>query len=251
MPDSVPNYLSVDANGNVGANFSGKIHAQGLNLDTASSRITQDVDSIRWINTGNGYVPVSIQAWEDALNDQLVVDVEAQTADRTADIFLVAGNPSGVGGAGAGADLHISSGSNLFPTASLLAEAGAFQARILNSNGGSDFVQFSNIQNFAANGPTPIGWTVNVKSPTVVLIVGGSGFNTTTGRPNGNPIFFNGSQVSGFDFSWNVANQHLWMGNRIIVVTNQTPGNKVFSINSSGSTQTNNADDYFHLLVLN
>jgi hypothetical protein len=52
MPRSVPNYLTVDpVTGAVGANFSGKIHAQGLDLDAFTNPTPPDKDLIRWLTT--------------------------------------------------------------------------------------------------------------------------------------------------------------------------------------------------------
>lgn len=52
-----PNYLTVAADGSVGASFTGRVHAEGLDLDANTDPANfPDVDSIRWIHTTDGFV---------------------------------------------------------------------------------------------------------------------------------------------------------------------------------------------------
>jgi hypothetical protein len=62
MPDLMaPTVLTVDAAGNVGANFTGKVHATGLDMDAALGNVT-NVNSIRWLRQSDGAVVAHIDA---------------------------------------------------------------------------------------------------------------------------------------------------------------------------------------------
>jgi hypothetical protein len=60
MPDQMSDtFVTVDAAGNIGADFTGHIHATGLDLDAALGNV-QNLNEIRWLRTSDGAVVASI-----------------------------------------------------------------------------------------------------------------------------------------------------------------------------------------------
>jgi hypothetical protein len=57
LPDAVPNYLTVDpVTGAVGANFSGHVHAAGVDLDSDPSGNFQPEHQVRWVRASDGTI---------------------------------------------------------------------------------------------------------------------------------------------------------------------------------------------------
>lgn len=56
MPDAVPNYLTTNPDGSVGADFTGHIKARGVDLDVFPTDQSYDssIDSIQWKRTADG-----------------------------------------------------------------------------------------------------------------------------------------------------------------------------------------------------
>lgn len=58
------NYLTIDpATGAIGANFTGHIHGQGLDLDAATNPTPPTSDKVRWLAAGGGLVAAEIAAF--------------------------------------------------------------------------------------------------------------------------------------------------------------------------------------------
>lgn len=65
MPDnSYPNVLTINADGTVSADFSGHVHAAGVDLDAGSSLTPPDTDRVRWLRTADGAAVASLYALE-------------------------------------------------------------------------------------------------------------------------------------------------------------------------------------------
>lgn len=64
MPRSVPNYLTTDANGNVGADFTGRITAQGLDLLASTNTVLPDDRTVRFERESDGTAIAHIGAYE-------------------------------------------------------------------------------------------------------------------------------------------------------------------------------------------
>lgn len=58
-----PNVLTVAADGTIGANFTGHVHAQGVDLDAATSATPPSADVVRWLRTDTGGLVAQIQAY--------------------------------------------------------------------------------------------------------------------------------------------------------------------------------------------
>lgn len=58
-----PNYLTSNPDGTIGANFTGQIHAQGLELDATAGPTIPANDAIRWLRTDTGGLVAQIQAY--------------------------------------------------------------------------------------------------------------------------------------------------------------------------------------------
>src|SRR4051812_19156724 len=55
-------YLTVDPAGRVGASFTGKVHAQGLDLDAGTTGTPPDIDRVRWLRTTDAKVVADMLA---------------------------------------------------------------------------------------------------------------------------------------------------------------------------------------------
>src|SRR5947209_231784 len=75
---TVPNYLVVNPDGTIGANFTGHVHAQGLDLDAGTSSTPPDTDRVRWVRTSDGAAVAYLAGYSTA--GQEVVGVGARAA---------------------------------------------------------------------------------------------------------------------------------------------------------------------------
>ena len=66
-----PNYLTL-TNGVVGANFTGHVHAQGLDLDAATIATPPDQDRVRWLRQSDGAVIATLSAYSTTVNELLL-----------------------------------------------------------------------------------------------------------------------------------------------------------------------------------
>ena len=62
-PDSIaPSLLTIGPSGQVGADFTGHVHAQGLDLDVGTTTTPPDVDRVRWLRASDGAARASLYA---------------------------------------------------------------------------------------------------------------------------------------------------------------------------------------------
>jgi hypothetical protein len=189
MPRSVPNYLTVDpVTGAVGANFSGKIHAQGLDLDAFTNPTPPDKDLIRWLTT-TGVDINAIGAY--GLAGQHIGFLESiaspgqsasQQIDATdgVDLMQLEVRASNTGALGGPSAVNIvNGGAAILPTGTT----------VLDRLGASSFAQPAQFQHQSG---TVAG--VGAGGTTVCNLWGTIGF--TLGRKINNPMFF--AQSSGF-----------------------------------------------------
>lgn len=86
-----PNYLTVTPTGTVGANFTGHVHAQGLDLDAGTSTTPPSQDRIRWLQVSNGALIADISCYEIGGNgSDIQVTAYEQSVFETASAALVA-----------------------------------------------------------------------------------------------------------------------------------------------------------------
>lgn len=139
MPESVPNYLTVDADGNVGANFSGRLTAAGIDFNAHPAPEIGLLDSdeiVQWVRESNGAQVARIGAYEGD-------GFPAET-----DILQI----RGMGGVEINANeearlqIYQDPGSAI---SAHVASAGNFDRIILSSNGSSGFLKLANTQNLA------------------------------------------------------------------------------------------------------
>jgi hypothetical protein len=104
-PDQIaPNYLTQDPQGNVGADFSGHVHARGLDLDAADPALPTppDADRLRWLVPSDGSVAATLFAVGDPGGSTALRALEVGAgasipASKPAKInFLADGSPGGV-----------------------------------------------------------------------------------------------------------------------------------------------------------
>lgn len=138
MPRLAANYLTVDpATGAVGANFSGHVHASGLDLDTSPIIIPPDENSIRWLTAPGGGVAADIAGLNDSFTG-------------TDELLLRAHSPDNLSLA-----QFLLSATNIDQTAALKLGAGA-TFRILDELGRSEFFKLGSFGQSLAGSDTAI-----------------------------------------------------------------------------------------------
>lgn len=95
MPDSVPNYLTIDpTTGAVGATFTGNIVAQGLDLTASPVVSPVPTSKIRWLRGGvGGAVIATVSTYDDFSGTQeatYAVSVTPQTFNEGGNVDLAA-----------------------------------------------------------------------------------------------------------------------------------------------------------------
>jgi hypothetical protein len=232
---------------------SGLVISESLALAQAPNLFPAPVErEISWVDIDHGTGAIVAEIYSLAVegagaNDELIVRSRPRGPGRDTVVALQAFDNNAVNRAQVSIEADASTPANSVAFAS----ANGITRRIIDGGQKSDFLQFSNIQRFVANGPVPIGWNVTIRSPTAVFAVSGTGFDGVIGRHVGLPIIFDGVQRDGFDFFFNIANTHMTLPTRFFVVTGLTPGVKSLTINASGSSFVTDANDFFAALVLN
>lgn len=203
MPKSVPNYLTVDpVTGGVGANFTGLVHALGLYLDAAKDGPFIPQNFLRWIHP-------------DHPNDQTGVNDWVRIVGRVPDLGLIPGldlqalNPT------AGVDALL----RLNVTAAfqeVRARANNSQARIIGSDGSSDFAQHVNIGGLSGqvgvnfNPYSSNLFTLGKAAPNGLLFFGEvTGFVNTAGVNTNIQLLVDGSLVAQQWYYFNNAGVHM------------------------------------------
>ena len=146
-----PNYLTVNPNGTVGANFTGHVAAAGVDLPAGVSASPPSDSRVRWLSQTDGAVLADLTAFTSGQrllaqsvyapdNDQAGIWLDARDAtnNSAAGIHLVSSpgaNPNGYIDINAGTKLI---GGYEFP---------AQQRRIIDSNGVSNFLQLPGAAN--------------------------------------------------------------------------------------------------------
>lgn len=96
-----PNYLTVNAQGQVGASFTGQVTAQGINIEAAA--IPTQLNQVRWLRQSNGAVLAFIQGSDEQSNfgagSALVFNARDPDApgNPVVDLALFGGLPAGAG----------------------------------------------------------------------------------------------------------------------------------------------------------
>lgn len=131
----MPNYLTVNPiTGAVGANFSGHVHAQGLDLHVNTDPVIfPPDDSIRWLRQSDGAALANIAGGATNPADTMVLDMDANIGSGSSQALLemVAERPRPAWPNGY-AYLQLLMSTPL---------AGTKGAIVLDSDGGSDFIR--------------------------------------------------------------------------------------------------------------
>jgi hypothetical protein len=140
-----PNYLTVTPAGVVGANFTGQVHAQGLNLDAATISTPPTQDQIRWIRQSDAFVAVAMQGFGFAAESDVAINANAPPGGDNSEVVLATYNQVG----SQVSSLTLSHG---FGVADFLfARTGTASATIIDGNGQSNFLQLLSKQQLAIN----------------------------------------------------------------------------------------------------
>lgn len=136
-----PNVITVANDGTLGADFTGHVHAQGLDLDASSISTPPDADRIRWLRTSDG-------AWVAALFGEYVPGVPGVLPPSIVADFVLS-DPDSAGARSAVLSLVYNNGSSTEVDAT--ATFGGFtKARtIISSDGASSFLQLPTPQQVA------------------------------------------------------------------------------------------------------
>lgn len=98
MPDSVANFQTVDAQGNVGADFAGHLSASAIDLDLPlNGAVVQDQNRIQWKRVTDGVARGGLYATQLYGNDDSMIDLYMQSPDGTHRTEFV-GHPADSGG---------------------------------------------------------------------------------------------------------------------------------------------------------
>lgn len=146
MPDSQPNYLTTDAQGNVGAEFTGKIIAQGLDLTASPVVSPTPTSKIRWLRGGvGGAVIATVSVYDDYPGTQeatYAVNVTPQTAGENGNVDLGA---QGFGNNNWPAVVHIHGGTDLAAGTDTIitAQGGGRVITLITGDNKSSFLQLA------------------------------------------------------------------------------------------------------------
>lgn len=83
-----PNYLTVNADGSVGADFSGHVSAQGLDLPAGTSSTPPSQDRVRWLRGSDGSVVADVTAYEVANQATLRLGAYQDSPDTAAAVMV-------------------------------------------------------------------------------------------------------------------------------------------------------------------
>jgi hypothetical protein len=192
-----PSYLTISPDGTVGANFTGLVHAQGLNLDAGTSSTPPAQDKIRWLRVTDGAVIAEIAAYDlsdiqpDPPHADASIILRAQALDPQSKVSSNVEVINSTGGliAALGVTDQTASGQTRAAQAIVYTNAGTRQvATILDNNGDSSFINVAGpIAKTAIDfGSTPFTWPGGTnpyiftidhqlgRAPTAVLVSGES-----------------------------------------------------------------------------
>jgi hypothetical protein len=124
--------------GRVAYDFQGHVKAQGLDLDAAPATAPESDRSVRWLDTGTGAMIAHVQGYETDV-DGVTLAAHASSAARAAAGNLVADS------AGQGAQLTAQAVHGDNADTGVYVIAAGQQRWLLTGDGGSDFVQPSEI----------------------------------------------------------------------------------------------------------
>lgn len=197
MPKSTPNYLSVDALGQIVASFSG-----GLVLPIALNAPGTASTAVTWTKTEDGAMVARVQASRQSLSPParnfLSARLDSPDAARNAQLQMTAatGNVLAPGG---------------IPShkAWVLALAGAETRLLLDDNGYSDFFQGGGLVAFEVFGGSSVSLNAPRAFNNIVGVFRSTGFAPVAGGPF--PMQVNLSTVgliAQSQFYFNTANEH-------------------------------------------
>lgn len=139
-----PNYLTVSPSGAVGANFTGHVHAQGLDLDEAPTGTPPAQDKIRWL--AGGVSQEEIVGFSNVFGHQLML-VSSPDANNDASLLLTAGlNPASI-------------------SATVQHSASFANINFIDSTGASDFLQAAKALSELANSTGAGAASLGANSP--------------------------------------------------------------------------------------
>lgn len=154
MPDSVANFQTVDAQGNVGADFAGHLSASAIDLDLPlNGAVVQDQNRIQWKRVTDGVARGGLYATQLYGDDDSMMDLYMQSPDGTHRTEFV-GHPADSGGMNSRAEVS----------------ADGWLAMLIDAAGGSDYLRGSGLQVLNHTSGAG-GWTTAVPTPG-----GGAGF---------------------------------------------------------------------------
>lgn len=159
MPVGTPNYLTTNPDGSIGAAFSGKISAAGLDFqigeDTPSSSAIPE--EIRWIRKANGYVSATAAGHTGTGGDQAFIEA-TDTRGNLQGVAAIIGEVIRPGGVAQARLSMVSDGGTPPTTASKI---------LLDHNGASDYVLDSDTPPAASDLQNTYGAGLKLKSGVV------------------------------------------------------------------------------------
>lgn len=150
MPRGAPTYLTIGADGSIGADFTGHISAQGVDLTASNTASIPNDNKITWRRSSNGAYVASIAASRDVdgsgLLSGLLLNAQSESFPNNHASLILAGIN---GGAGPG-QVRVDAQNNAGPVS---------QRTVIDGDGKSNFLQVGGAPGLSGVGIGTLTWT--------------------------------------------------------------------------------------------
>jgi hypothetical protein len=238
MPRAVPNYLTTTPDGRVGANFSGHVHAAGLDLDSDNTGSPPVDRRIRWLRPDTG---------------ALVADISSGFLNNTGTLDLeVLPNNNGTNG---GAQINLNAGTGGRSQIGIAAStpgSGVQTGRVLLDDlGASSFLQGAcvlggsfNLNTLNPWSPGVINFTTGPASKQAIFGVQTSAYLPAGSAQCSFDLYLDSVKAASGGFTFNNASEHHLMSWAIGTRQNVSGGNHTLQLIATGGGFAVDASDY-------
>lgn len=254
-----PNVLTIAADGSIGAELTGHVHAAGLDLDAyiynfagraAKPSDVPTTDRVDWLRVDNGGLVAMIAGLsgteQGVARDKLFAFAKPYQAGRAALMH------SGVANENGDLQAYVQAARGADGTSSSVnVSAGPTGAKLLDQDRASDFAQLRNVQVFQNSGPLPVSWVVDITSPTALIVVFGSGYLGGGASGGGFPVDWDGLQIAGITHFFNNVGVHHEMHPGVARLDALAAGAHTLSVFASGGNIVSDVSDLFTAVVIN
>lgn len=184
-PDTLsPTVITVNLDGTIGADFTGHVHAEGLDLTAATIGTTPpDTDRARWIrSTDNAEVASIVGATQPGTQELLQMIATALTAAEQSSVRMDAYDDTGARQAS-----FLAFQVNRGATAELFLQAGGVTRKLLDQAASSSYLQTEPLDYLSTTGRVTLTWNgAGQTAPAVnVKLTGATGHVDAIATPQG------------------------------------------------------------------